>query len=113
MGDEFQLQRVTCKNADKGRTDVVDVVATLKPTEVDTVDYQPGIHEDIYLRMRVDNGKCRFLYSLDGKKYKNAGTEFAMREGKWIGAKIGIVAAEPAGDCNRGWVDADWFRVTK
>ena len=113
VGDEFQLQRITCKNADKGKPETVDVIATLKPTEVDTVDYQPGIHEDIYLRMKVDGGKCRFYYSMDGRKYKDAGTEFAMREGKWIGAKMGFVAAEPAGKANRGWIDADWFRVTK
>ena len=113
VGDEFQLQQVTCKSADKGKPETVNVIATLKPTSVDTVDYQPGIHEDIYLRMKVDDGKCRFYYSLDGKKFKVAGAEFAMREGKWIGAKIGFVAAEPAGKANRGWIDADWFRITK
>lgn len=113
VGDGFQLQRLTCKSADKGKPEVVDVIATLKPTEVDAIDYQPGTHEDIYLRMKVADGKCRFSYSLDGKKYKEAGAEFAMREGKWIGAKIGFVAAEPAGKANRGWIDADWFRVTK
>lgn len=113
VGDEFQLQRITCKDADKGRAETVDVIATLKPTAVDTIDYQPGIHEDIYLRMMVDNGKCRFAFSQDGKKYKNAGAEFTMREGKWIGAKMGFVAAEPAGKANRGWLDVDWFRVTK
>lgn len=113
VGDEFQLQQVTCKSADKGKPETVNVIATLKPTSVDTVDYQPGIHEDIYLRMKVDCGKCSFYYSLDGKKFKAAGAEFAMREGKWIGAKIGFVAAEPAGKANRGWIDADWFRITK
>ena len=113
VGDEFQLQQVICKSADKGKPETVNVIATLKPTSVDTVDYQPGIHEDIYLRMKVDGGKCRFYYSLDGKKFKVAGAEFAMREGKWIGAKIGFVAAESAGKANRGWIDADWFRITK
>ena len=98
---------------DKGKPETVNVIATLKPTAVDTIDYQPGTHEDIYLRMKVDAGKCRFYYSLDGKKYKSAGSEFTMREGKWIGAKIGLVAAEPAGKANRGWIDADWFRITK
>lgn len=113
VGDKFQLQRITCKDADKGRAEAVEVIATLAPTEVDTVDYQPGIHEDIYLRMKVDDGKCSFAYSLDGKKYKDAGAVFAMREGKWIGAKMGFVSSEPAGKTNRGWLDADWFRVTK
>ena len=113
VGDEFQLQQVTCKSADKGKPETVNVIATLKPTAVDVIDYQPGTHEDIYLRMKVDAGKCRFYYSLDGKRYKSAGSEFTMREGKWIGAKIGLVAAEPAGKANRGWIDADWFRITK
>ena len=63
--------------------------------------------------MTVANGKCRFAYSLDGKKFKNAGEEFKMREGKWIGAKIGLVCVEPDGNTDRGWVEADWFRITK
>ncbi|MBQ7423064.1 MAG: glycoside hydrolase, partial [Prevotella sp.] len=113
VGDDFQLQQIICKNADKGKPESVKILATLKPTEKDKVDYQPAIHEDIYMRMVVDNGKMHFAYSTDGKKFKEAGEEFVMREGKWIGAKIGFVAAEPAGKTNRGWVDADWFRVTK
>ena len=88
------------------------MLATLKPTAKDVVDYQPAIHEDIFLRVKVDNGKANFFYSLDGKKFKPAGDEFIMREGKWIGAKIGLVAAQPCGNENRGWIDADWFRVT-
>lgn len=113
VGDEFQLQQITCHGADKGKKEDVKVLATLKPTAKDKIDYQPAIHEDIYLRMIVNNGKCRFAYSKNGKKYEAVGEEFKMREGKWIGAKIGFVAIEPAGKANRGWVDADWFRVTK
>lgn len=113
VGDAFQLQQITCHGADKGKPEDIKVLAELKPTAKDEVDYQPAIHEDIYLRMSVDGGKLRFSYSLNGKKYKEAGEEFVMREGKWIGAKIGFVALEPAGKANRGWIDADWFRVTK
>lgn len=113
VGDEFQLQQLTCKSADKGKAQTVNVLATLKPTAVDKIDYQPGTHEDIYLRMNVDNGEMTFAYSLDGKKFSKCGEKFKIREGKWIGAKIGFVAFEPAGKANRGWVDADWFRVTK
>lgn len=113
VGDDFQLQQITCHGADKGKKEDVKVLATLKPTAKDKIDYQPAIHEDIYLRMIVNNGKCRFAYSKNGKKYDAVGEEFKMREGKWIGAKIGFVAIEPAGKANRGWIDADWFRVTK
>ena len=113
VGKEFILQQVTCLSADKNKPETVLDIATLKPTEEDQVDYKPAIHLDIYLRMMVDNGKCKFAYSLDGKKFKTAGEEFKMREGKWIGAKIGFVSVEPAGNTDRGWVEADWFRVTK
>lgn len=64
------------------------------------------------MRMVVNGGKMQFYYSKDGKKFSKAGDEFKMREGKWIGAKIGMVAKEPAGKTNRGWIDVDWFRVT-
>ncbi len=113
VGDAFQLVRLTCVAADKGKAEKEDVITTLQPTERDKVDYQPAIHEDIYLRMVVSNSQCRFFYSLNGKSFKEAGEVFPMKEGKWIGAKIGLLAVEPAGQANRGWVEADWFRVTQ
>ena len=113
VGDVFQLQQVTCLKADKGKAEQVKVLAELKPTAADEVDYQPALHEQIYLRMNVDNGKVHFMYSTNGKKYQTVGEEFTMREGKWIGAKVGFVAQEPAGKTNRGWIDVGWFRVTK
>ena len=112
VGREFQLQQITCKAADKGKPQTVNTLDTFKPTAEDKIDYKPGIHIDIYMRMVVNNGKCRFAYSLDGKKYKDLGDEFTMREGKWIGAKIGFVSVEPFAKTDRGWVEADWFRVT-
>ena len=113
VGDAFQLVRLTCVAADKGKAEKEDVITTLQPTERDKVDYQPAIHEDIYLRMVVSNSQCRFFYSLNGKSFKEAGEMFPMKEGKWIGAKIGLLAVESAGQANRGWVEADWFRVTQ
>ena len=110
--DEFLLQLVTCKSADKGTPEQVKTIATLKPTEKDKIDYQPAIHEDIYLRVNVADGECNFAYSLNGKKYTAVEGNFKMKEGKWIGAKVGLAAIEPAGKTNRGWIDADWFRVT-
>ncbi len=113
VGDSFQLQQITCQKADKGGAEQVKVLAELKPTAVDKIDYQPAIHEQVYLQMKVDNGKMRFFYSTNGKRYQAVGDEFTMREGKWIGAKIGFVASEPGVKTNRGWIDIDWFRVTK
>lgn len=65
------------------------------------------------MRMRVNDGMCRFAYSLDGKRYKDVGNVFALRQGKWIGAKMGYVSERSNTIGNRGWIDADWFRVAK
>lgn len=113
VGNEFHLQQILCKAADKGKPEVVNTIAKLKPTHVDKIDYQPGIHEEIFMRMIVKDGKCKFAWSPNGKSFKMVGDEFTMKEGKWIGAKIGFVAVEPDGKANRGWLDADWFRITK
>ena len=113
MGKEFQLVQMTCQGADKGKAQTERVLATLKPTAEDKIDYKPGIHEDIYLRLKVSDSKVRFSYSLNGKTYTDCGDEFRMKEGKWIGAKFGFVAAESNAKADRGWVEADWIRVTK
>jgi len=114
VGDEFQLQQVTCKDADKGKPETVKVIETFKPTEKDNIQYSPAIYESIYMRMTVKaGGKLTFAYSRDGKFFKSCGDEFQMREGKWIGAKMGFVCEEPDNQGNRAWIDADWFRVAK
>ena len=113
IGDEFQLQQRTCIGADDKGKETVNVLATLKPTARDQIHYSPAIYLDVYLRMIVDHGKCRFAYSLNGKKFTNVGDAFTMKEGKWIGAKMGFVSEQTNTQSNRGWIDADWFRVTK
>ena len=113
MSDQFLLQQLNCKNADKGGLETEKTLATLKPTDKDTGPYAPAIYLDIYLQMKVKDGKCQFAYSTDGKHYKDAGDLFTMRQGKWIGAKMGFVSERKNTKGNRGWIDADWFRVTK
>ena len=113
-GDKFLLQQLTCAKADKGKAEVAKTLAELKPTRSDKIQYNPALHMDIYLRLTVVKGaKMTFAYSTDGKKFKAVGDEFQMREGKWIGAKFGFVAAEPEGKGVRGSLDIDWIRVTK
>ena len=122
VGTTFQLIQMTCKDADKGKQQTETVLATMKPTAEDQIDYKPGIHEDIYLRLRVSNAEAgaahggkpmvQFAYSLNGKKFQNCGEPFQMRQGKWIGAKFGFISADTNQKSDRGWVDADWIRIT-
>jgi len=104
---------MTCKAADKGNPQTEEIIATLKPTAVDKTDYKPGSHEDIYLRLKVKDAMVRFSYSQNGKTFTDCGQAFRMKEGKWIGAKFGFIAAETDPKCDRGWVDADWIRIQR
>ena len=126
VGDEFQLQQIICKNADKGTPETVNVIKTFKPSAADKVDYQPALHRTMYMRLNVKyiggkdkdgnnkhEARVQFAYSEDGKKFTDCGEPFRMRQGKWVGAKVGILAAEKADKKVRGWVDVDWFRITK
>ena len=113
VGDTFQLLQITCHQADKGKPQEETLIATLEPTAKDDIDYKPAIHEDIYLRLTVNDSKVRFAYSTNGKKFTTCGDEFHMKEGKWIGAKFGFVAVETDPKADRGWVEADWIKITK
>ena len=113
VGQEFQLLKLTCHQADKGTPQEEELITTLKPTAEDKTDYKPGIHEDIYLMMKVKESQVKFLWSLDGRTYKSCSDAFKMREGKWIGAKFGYVSVDTNAKSDRGWIDADWIRITK
>ena len=113
VGQEFQLLKFTCHQADKGTPQEEELITTLKPTAEDKTDYKPGIHEDIYLMMKVKDSQVKFLWSLDGRTYKSCSDAFKMREGKWIGAKFGYVSVDTNAKSDRGWLDADWIRISK
>ncbi len=113
QGDSFELRQLSCRGADTGGVETQKVLATLKATEHDTIPHSPAIYMDVYLRMKVNDGLCRFAYSLDGKRYYEVGDVLKMRQGKWVGAKMGFVSERTAAKGNRGWIDADWFRVDR
>ena len=110
------LSQVACPKADKGTPEEVNGTVDLKDNT-------------IYLRVKFScDGKkisksegghdllamCNFSYSLDGKKYQPLGRPFQAKEGKWIGAKVGMFCTRPAIVTNDGgWADVDWFRITR
>ena len=120
-GREFKLLVLTCQDADRGKAQQEELIATLKPTAEDKIDYKPGIHEDIYLRLKVTNAEAgvahggkpmvSFAWSQNGKKFQDCGGQYQMKQGKWIGAKFGFLAVETNPKVDRGWVDADWIRI--
>lgn len=111
-GDGFVLRQAICKNAEDGTTERIVPIGPLTSRS-----YKAGLRDnyetELYLRVKVTKGGvCHFSYSTDGKRYTLVGEAFTSREGKWIGAKVGLFSTAP-NDKERGWVDADWFRITK
>lgn len=112
-GCNFMLRQLTCNKAEEGDEENATILATLKPTQRDTIPFHPAICCDIYLQMRVADGKVRFAYSEDGKHFRPVGESFTMRPGKWVGAKMGMVAVDDNATGDLGLFDVDWFRVTR
>lgn len=113
QGEKFLLKQAVCKDAEQGNLEQVSTLAVLEPSRKFEAGLFPNYEREIYIRVHVDKGAyCRFRYSLDGKKFTEAGTLFKARQGKWIGAKVGMFSVTPHGK-ERGWLDVDWFRVEK
>ena len=110
-GEGFILKYVQCKDAEQKTPEKTSVVGILDKSRTFEAGLYPNYEIDIYLRVKVEaGGKCSFYYSTDGKRFHNVGDTFIARQGKWIGAKVGLFSVAPYGK-ERGWVDADWFRI--
>ena len=110
------LSQVTCLKAEKGAAEQANASVNLKNG---TVYLKANFSTDPdrqkkYLEKSDRIVLCHFSYSLDGKKFQPLGTPFRVKEGQWIGAKVGTFCTRPSIKTNDGgWVDLDWFRITK
>jgi beta-xylosidase len=103
VGGKLQLSQSNCVNADKLSPETSTPAVELPAARAG----QP-----LYLRVAVKAGaKCQFSYSLDGQSFQPLGTEFQAREGKWIGAKVGLFSTRPSKFNDSGNTDFDWFRI--
>ncbi len=113
QGDDFIIKMIECHDAEQSNPEKSTTVATLPPTRKYEAGLNPNYEIDIYLRVKVSNGGlCRFSYSTDGRKWHECPGAFKARQGKWIGARIGIFSVQPH-DTDRGWVDIDSFTIDK
>ncbi|MCC8173523.1 MAG: glycoside hydrolase 43 family protein [Odoribacter sp.] len=98
--DGFELVQATCLKAERGTPETVNKTIKLKENTV-------------WLQVKVSkNYECQFSYSLDGKKFQNIGKPFKAKEGKWIGAKVGIFNQRPVSSNVGGWADYEFFRIS-
>lgn len=125
------MRYVTCKDAMKGKAEQTEweKVIELKEQEKPyTVKYavddipQPRPATDwYYLRVKVHSeglandikAKAQFYISTDGKKFEKVGSEFLVKEGKWIGAKLGFYNSRPTVNNDGAFLDVDWIRFEK
>ncbi len=113
QGDKLLLQQAICVDAELQNSEKITTLAEFPFDKV----YEVGSHnymKDFYFRVKVSKGgMCQFSFSIDGEDFLKAGKVFKARQGKWIGAKVGLFAVKPHDSGNRGWVDVDWFRITQ
>ena len=91
-----------CLQADRGQAEKVNASAPLSSPVV-------------YVRVKVERvagaAKCTFSYSDNGEHYRTLGRPFTAKEGKWIGAKVGLFCTRPQPLNDGGLLEADWFRI--
>jgi beta-xylosidase len=97
------LSQTICPQADKGSAETPAATApALLPAS------QP-----LYLRVAVRaGGRCQFSYSADGRQFLPLGPEFTAREGRWVGAKLGLFCLGASTIPSPGYAAFDWWRVT-
>jgi beta-xylosidase len=97
--DGIHLRKTVCKNSENGspESDEDDILIN---------------KNSVILKVDVKNdARCNFSYCQDGTTFTPIGKEFIAREGRWIGAKVGIFASAPNGISKCGYADFEWFRV--
>ena len=104
----FRLCRIHCPDADKGSEEVVLAEVHNVPAEVVLrVAVRPEDAESVEPKVL-----CMFSYSVNGTTFQSLGGPFVAREGKWVGAKVGVYAVAKQSGRQGGFADVDWFRVT-
>ncbi|GHT62379.1 hypothetical protein AGMMS50239_15520 [Bacteroidia bacterium] len=99
MEQGLVLSQNECLKAEKRETEKTNASISLKDNTV-------------YLRVQVQaDASCTFGYSIDGKKFQSLGNAFTAKEGKWIGAKVGLFCSRPTRNNDGGRVEIDWFRI--
>ena len=110
----YALEYKSCIDAEQKTEEQQIALIDLKNIKINKkFNHQTPIPDvEIYLRVKIaDGGLCTFNYSTDGKKYEQLPQTFKARQGKWIGAKIGMFIMNQSVNTTRSFVDVDWFRV--
>jgi beta-xylosidase len=95
----FILKLAVCRNAHQGYSEIITNETKLSEGQ-------------IFLKGNFNRqGECHFTFSRDNQNFIKIGEQFKAREGKWIGAKIGIFVLSDRETGFKGYADIDWFRI--
>ena len=97
----FRLEKTICKDAHSG----------VEESEEAGLNIANGLL-NLRLTMTKD-GVARFSFSSDGNKFIAIGEPFKAREGKWIGARVGLFSLAMSEERRHGYADFDWFRFER
>jgi len=104
-GNNFSLNQIICKDADKGKSEESKQICQLKSRSYGD-SAKKNYETSISIIVRCAKGAvCSFAYSTDGgRHYTDIPDTFQAREGKWIGAKYGVFSIAPDKTV-KGWID--------
>lgn len=106
-------------------TEVESLKSNKGGKELETASLKLDENKPIYLRVNVKmtgkkptkkedyTSEAVFSYSFDGKKFTTFGKPLQVTEGHWIGAKVGLFCVRDWESNDSGWLNVDWFRISK
>lgn len=108
--DGLQLIQIITTGADAGKPEQVQ----------ETIDIGQN---EVWFRVEIQKGGLTaFSYSTDGNRFEKIGERFQAKEGRWIGAKLGLFVVQPRdghkedyldySSQHSGFADIDWFRIS-
>ncbi|GLB50632.1 glycoside hydrolase family 43 protein [Neptunitalea lumnitzerae] len=94
------------------QTVAIDAIGAAKEETVEAVSLDG---DKVYFRVEVSgpDGLCQFSYSTNGKRFKSIGKPFKAKEGKWVGAKVGLFSISEPEVKRGGYADFEFFRITR
>lgn len=94
-----RIVQAACHDADRGTAETQTTAAVPQSSELE-------------LRVEVGAGAvCRFSFSADGRNFTPVGQPFTARQGRWIGAKIGVFAIGGKSKTEYGYADFHSFEI--
>lgn len=103
--DGYKVFQSQCINADKGE---VENLVDERKLESNKIVLKVIVTES-FSEKNIPVATCKFAFSKDGKNFERLGNYFIAREGKWVGAKVGLFSESQKQNAGN-FADFDWFR---